>query len=259
MIGLVKTYESIESYVKNSIALHRLLHTDWIPGHSVIERGMKQLSLSYIRRVNRRIIWGLRRRGMIVGVDSTGFSLSTSSKWFDIRIRRENTKKDYLKLHIVIDVKTGVIHYFTITRWNRGDSMEFKRLLRYLPKVAKVLGDKAYSSRKNCEIVVSKGGKPYLMFKVNATGKSKGSPGWKESFHEYKTDKNGWLTVYHLRSIVESVFGSIKRRWNGGIRSRKGWARRIEVALKVLAYNIKQTLCHRRAAELGIDLWIENH
>ena len=34
------------------------------------------------------VTFQMRRRGMDIAVDSSGFSLKTSSKWFDIRIKR---------------------------------------------------------------------------------------------------------------------------------------------------------------------------
>ena len=235
--------------------IKRLFSVDRVPGHSVIHRGMLNMPLAYIRKIIKILVFRYRRRGMTVAVDSSGFSLTNSSKWFDIRIKRVNKRKENAKLHIVVDVDTGIIHHFTITNWKRSDSKEFKRLINALPTIAKALGDKAYSSRKNCTLVVTHGGKPYLMFKENATGRTKGSPAWKISFHEYKKNPKAWKDVYHLRSIVESVFSSIKKRWNGHIASRKGWMIRKELALKVLAYNLKQVLYNKRAEELGISLW----
>lgn len=250
------TYDGIESSVKMHSEI--LIHTfgvQKLPGHSVIHRGIEKIPMSYIRRVNHHLILRFRRRGMTVAVDSSGFSLSNSSKWFDIRIRRTNSRKDSMKLHIVIDVDTGIIHQFTITDWKRHDSKEFGKLVNSLPKIAKALGDKAYSSRKNCEIVAKRGGKPFLIFKENATGRSKGSPEWKISFQEYKNNPKAWKDIYHLRSLVESVFSSIKKRWNSHIASRKGWYKRRELALKVVCYNLKQVLYNQRAEELGIGLW----
>jgi transposase len=77
--------------------------------------------------ISRIVTFQMRRRGMDVAVDSSGFRLKTSSKWFDIRIKRRSTKKDYIKLHIVIDIETGIILHFTITDWKGSDSKEFKR------------------------------------------------------------------------------------------------------------------------------------
>ena len=47
-----------------------------------------------------------------------------------------------------------------------------------------------------------------------------------------------WMGKYQIRSVVESVFSSIKGCF-GPVKSIKGWLKRRELAIKVLAYNIK--------------------
>jgi transposase len=192
---------------------------------------------------------------MNIGVDSTGFRTNTSSLWYDIRIKRRGKRRDCIKLHISVDVDTGVIHWFTMTTWNRHDSTEFENLLKHLPELGNVFGDKAFSSRSNCQLVADKNGVPYLHFKDNATSKAKGKPAWIISFRDYKRDKETWLAVYHLRSIVESVFSSIKKRWNSFLRSRRRWMQKRELSLKVLSYNVKQVLLVQYARECKIPLW----
>ena len=156
---------------------------------------------------------------MDVAVDSSGFSLKTSSKWFDIRIKRKTEKSEYIKLHIIIDVETGIILQFTITDWKGSDSKEFKRLIGDLPRLSKVAGDKAYSSRANCQAVADKKGKPFLCFKANATGRAKGSPAWQLLFMAYTDNPDEWMDEYHIRSMVEAVFASLKRCWGSDIKS----------------------------------------
>ena len=117
--------------------------------------------------VSRLVTLQMRRRGVDVAVDSSGFSLKTSSKWFDIK--RKSTKRDYIKLHIVIGVDTGIILNFTITDWKGSDSKEFKRLIQDLPRIRKAAGDKAYSSRVNCQ-AVAEGGKAIPLFQGKRYG-----------------------------------------------------------------------------------------
>jgi len=193
---------------------------------------------------------------MDVVVDSSGFRLKTSSTWFDIRIRQVSKRKDHIKLHIVVDAETLAILHFTITGWKGSDTKEFKRLIKKLPTIGKVAGDKAYSSRENCQIVADKKGTPYLCFKSNATGRAKGSQAWKISFHAYTNNPEEWMATYHYRSIVEAVFASIKQCWGPDIKSKRGWHKRRELSIKVLAYNIKRTLYIKRAEELGTSLWV---
>jgi hypothetical protein len=111
---------------------------------------------SYILPITRLIIFQMRRRDMDVAVDSSGFRLKTGSKWFDIMITCESEKRDYIKLHIVIDVDTGIILQYTITDWKGADPTELKRLVKDLPHLGNVVGDKAYSSRANCQAAADK-------------------------------------------------------------------------------------------------------
>lgn len=252
-VGFNQTYDGIEAYLKESETFKQ--HFDDLLGHSVIHRGMKKLSIKYIRKVINRVARFLRRKKMNIAVDSTGFRTGNSSIWYDIRIRRRNKRKDCIKLHISIDVETGIIHWFTMTPSKRHDSPEFNKLIKHLPDLGNVLGDKGYSSRKNCQIVADKNGKPYLHFKDNATNKAKSKPAWIISIREYKNNTEEWLSTYHLRSIVESVFSSIKKRWGSFLRSRMKWMQKKELSLKVLSYNVKQVLLVQYANERKIPLW----
>jgi len=253
-VGLNETYDGIEAHMKDSQSLTACCPV--LPGHSVIHRGMTRLSIKYIRKVMNLIIRFLRRRKMTIAVDSTGFSTHQSSAWYDLRIERHGSRRDCIKLHISVDVHTGVVHSFTTTRWNRHDSREFSRLIKRLPDVDKVLGDKAYCSRANCQLVADKHGIPYLSFRENAASRPRRSLAWVISFRAWKRDPDGWLVIYHLRSIVESVFSSMKRRWGSFLQSRKRWMQKRELALKVFAYNVKQVLMVRYARERKVALWI---
>jgi hypothetical protein len=91
-VGFNQTYDGIEAYLKESETFKKSFND--LPGHSVIHRGMTKLSIKYIRQVMNRVTRFLRRHGMNIAVDSTGFSTTNSSIWYDIRIRRKNTRKD---------------------------------------------------------------------------------------------------------------------------------------------------------------------
>jgi transposase len=254
-IGLNETYDGIEAYMKDSQTLQATCPV--IPGHSVIHRGMTRLSINYIRRTINLVIRFLRKRKMTIAVDSTGFSTHQSSTWYEIRIARQGSRRDCIKLHISVDVHTGVVHSFTITRWNRHDSREFGRLIKHLPELEKVLGDAAYSSRANCQLVADKHGTPYLSFRRDAARRPHGSLAYVISFRARNVDPERWLAVYHLRSIVESVFSSMKRRWGSFLQSRKRWMQKRELALKVFAYDVKQVLMVRYARERKVALWVK--
>ena len=252
-VGFNQTYDSIEAYLKGSETFKSRF--DDIPGHSVIHRGMKKISTNFIRKVTNRVIRFLKRKNMNVAVDSSGFSTHHRSLWYDIRVKHHGKRRDCIKLHIIMDIDTGIILCFKNTVWNRHDSPVFRTMMKHLSDLGAVFGDKAYSSRKNCQMIDDKNGVPFLCFKDNVTNHAKGKPAWIVSIRSYKNNKEEWRSAYHFRSIVESVFSSMKRRWGSFLRSKKRWMQKKELSLKVLSYNIKQVLLVQYARESKIPLW----
>ena len=91
--------------------------------------------------------------------------------------------------------------------------------------------------------------------RVDATAKPKSSPEWKRMITFFKENPEAYEAFYHIRSFVEAVISSIKKRWGSFLRSRKKRMQKKELALKVVSYNVKQVLYNKRAKELGISLW----
>jgi len=84
-ISLCKIYDGIEAYLKSNTFVAQRLGVEQLPEHSVIARGMLKMPTSYIQLISKLVTSQMRRRGMDVTVDSSGFCLKTSSKWFDIK------------------------------------------------------------------------------------------------------------------------------------------------------------------------------
>lgn len=264
MVMMNRTYDSIESYVKNNKLLKQLLKEylddKGMPGHSVIYRGMQKLTRTYIKKLNKRLTIRFRRKGMIIIVESTGFSLSTSSKYFDIRIGRKNSRKNNAKLHLIVCAKTGIIPASSITNWKgkgTGDGPQFRKMLKLLKEIELAIGDGAYLSRENCNAVAKKKGNAIFHVRVDVTAKPKSSPEWKRMITFFKENPDLYEAIYHIRSFVEAVISSIKKRFYSFLRSRKKKMQKKELALKVLCYNVKQLLYNKRAKKLGIRLWEE--
>lgn len=259
---LNKTYESAEAYGKSCGYLKELLGeeellNDRLPPQSVIHRGMEKLSNKYIRELNRRLTVRFRRKGIVIGFDSTGIKLRTSSLWYDIRIERETRKKDFVKLHIAGCMDTGIIHNYTITAGRAHDSPQLKKLVKVFDKIVKAVGDAGYLSRNNCTEIVKKGGKPFFMLKCNVTAKPKSSPAWKAMIRLYWKDPVEWLREYHVRSFVEAIFSSVKKRFGNFLRSVRKDMQKKELALRVVCYNVIRVLYVETAKKLGLPLWVK--
>ena len=83
-----------------------------------------------------------------------------------------------------------------------------------------------------------KGGTPFICPKKTTNGKSKINNPFTEMIGRYKQNKEEWLKKYHQRSNIEAVFSSLKRRLGGFVTSIKRRVQQIEIALKIIVYNL---------------------
>jgi len=133
---------------------------------------------------------------------------------------------------------------FHFTRTYVHEVNHLEPLLESLWDIGNVLADSGYLSRENCRLIYSKGGTPYIRPKKNTTGK-----GWcgkrhiycdpfTEMVEQYQKDTKKWMTTYHQRSNIEAVFSALKRKLGGYVSSIKRNIQHVEIALKIIVYNL---------------------
>jgi transposase len=159
-----------------------------------------------------------------------------------------------VKLHAAIEMKTRAIISFHFTRTNVHEATQLESLLAPLYEFNTVLADSGYLSVHNCRVIVSKGGTPFIRPKKTTTGhgtyKKKvmyGNP-FSDMVEQYKQDPQKWMKTYHQRSNIEAVFSSLKRRLGGFVTSIKRTNQHIEIALKIIIYNL-MILVRKRVEE----------
>lgn len=97
-------------------------------------------------------------------------------RWLDIRHSRRRKRKDFLKLHFIVDVRSLLILFFKVTPPFKSDSKRVEEILRFIESLGRLCADKAYLSRKICNLISKHGGEPYISVKKNITRiRSKGS------------------------------------------------------------------------------------
>ena len=151
-------------------------------------------------------------------------------------------------------VKTNIVAVISITDGNAGDSPEFSPLIRQIANsftIGEVSADMAYSSRDNVEVVNSVGGKPYIPFRKNATGRAAGSAMWKKMFHYFQLNRDEFMDHFHKRSNIESTNAAIKRKFGETLKSKNWVAQVNELLAKIIAYNL--TVVIHEMYENGIE------
>lgn len=256
MVACNFTYDAMAGEMKNPY-IKEILGVKKLPSRSTLHLGMQRLSQKYIRKFNKLLVRRFLKKKLTIIVDSAGIRLVTSSAWYDIRIGRKNLRRDNIKLHLAISASRNIIIEYKITGVGKHDSPVLGFLLRNLKEVLRVIGDAAYLSRKNCDLVVKKNGKPFFMVKRNTTGKSKGSRAWKKMMRFIEQFREVFKKIYHIRSQIEGVNAALKKRYGSFVRAVKRKTRNISIALRIIAFNIKQLLYDRTARDLGVPFWVK--
>lgn len=188
----------------------------------------------------------------VFAVDASGFSNSRFSRWCDDQHERGGQRQEWVKVHVACGVRTKVVPAVEIREKDANDT-------RFLPglvdataenfELSEVLADKGYVSARNLKAIAKYGATPYIPFKNSHTGRTPGL--WRKLYHFYHMHREEFLEHYHKRSIVESTFSMIKRKFGDYVRGRTDVAMANEVLCKIICHNI---CCLIRETETrGID------
>ena len=71
--------------------------------------------------------------------------------------------------------------------------------------------DSAYLAKKICDAISDKGMVPRIRPKSNTVCKNGGSQAWGDMARTYRDELSRFMDEYHQRSIIEAVFGAIKK------------------------------------------------
>ena len=110
-----------------------------------------------------------------------------------------------------------------------------------IPNLAIVVGDTLYACRSVCKQVSNYGAELYSLPKSNCTLKSYGVSDWKRMVYELVLDPQGFLEVFHNRSVSETINSMMKRREPIPIRKKIPWRKEVEEFLKVNVHNLRQS------------------
>ena len=166
----------------------------------------------------------------IVALDATGIERSNRSLYYQWRIDSEYKVKKCIKLSIAAGVKTKHVLRAHVRARPRHDVIDAKKLMT---DKRIYLGDKGYNSEKLFELAYELGGKLITPPKR----------GWHRGFYRKKMRRHYNEKVYRMRNSIESVFGSLKRRFGSSVMSRTFKMQRAEVLSRIAIYNLNSLLC----------------
>jgi transposase len=173
-----------------------------------------------------------------LSIDSTGFSLDSSSYHYSSRIRRMEKNRSYVKTTLAIDTRTQCVAAAKIRLKRRHDTVDAVPILRKSRLVGRiniVIADRGYDSEELMQ---------YIEHEIRATPiialKHMKKPLKRTRGEIRKRLKKAFpQKEYGQRSKSETVNSTLKRRYDSTIRARKNHTQRQEVLLKILAHNLR--------------------
>jgi transposase len=188
--------------------------------------------------------------------DSSGFTTSRFTRWFDHKYGTVRQQHEWVKVHLMCGVRTNIVTAVEIRDKDASDTKLLPDLIDTTAKnftISEISADKGYGSVKNYKAIQRHGAVPYIAFKSIHTGRAEGL--WKKMFHYFQFRRDEFLAHYHKRSNVESTFSMIKAKFGDHLRSKTDVTMVNEVLCKIICHNICCLI--QEAHELGIatEFW----
>ena len=171
-------------------------------------------------------------------IDASGFGTYQYGDWC---ANKHGTKREhtFVKAHVACGVMSNIITDAVVTDSSVGDMNVLPTLVEGTAgrfDTREISADAGYASNKNYEAIQKAGAVGYIAFKGNTTGK--GCPAWRDAFTRFVMNRAEFEKHYNLRNNVETVFSSIKAKYQEKLKSKNTVAQINELYCKLIAYNI---------------------
>ncbi len=172
--------------------------------------------------------------GPLLG-DASGFSINIYADWEDAK-KGIIPRRQFVKLHILV-APHGRIAACMVTPGLAHDSPIFRKMFARTPDGdGHVMLDSAYDAHANYRMIYDSGRKPVIWPRRNHT--AKGFNPRAEMLRWFRQDREGFEKVYHQRSLVESVFSSMKERFGSVVAAKTFPMQRLQIILRSICYNL---------------------
>lgn len=190
-------------------------------------------------------------------IDSTGFSVSKLVNWNNFKWGKiEGKERIWRKAHAVIGTTTNVVISVEVTEKNVGDATMVDKVIGKKTKyfaMKDFVADMAYSSRNIVKFLSMLGLNPWIPFKSNASGQSKGVRLWHTLYDKFIRENKIYMQKYHRRSNVETVFHMVKQRFGDNLLTKHLDSNINEIKVKFLCHNITVLIQEAFERDIKVD------
>lgn len=234
--------------------------TDVVPHANTVFRIMRDPpTIPVLRQLIDESAKPLRTVEVDFAADATGIATREYVRWFDKKWGKDRREQKWLKLHIMIGVKTQIISGVEVTTGNANDSPVLPELLDSTAKnftMKEVSADMGYLSRKNLRAIEATGAEAFIPLKKNSVPDPRDET-WTRLHALYTYNRPRFSEHYHKRSLSEATFSSMKRVLGGAVKAKSFDGQVAEVYLKVLCHNIRVLILSMHELGVAPEFWPE--
>jgi hypothetical protein len=236
------TYREAEVRLREHGELRRALQLSRVPDHTTLYRFLRRLQedriTAALNAVVGRLPRGRVRRRAKVAVDATGLAPSATSTYFVHRVgqtREKPTRRHWLKWLVAVDIERQVVlgQMAHAGPWN--DCARLPAVVeaaRQNAPIGLVLADAEFDSERNHLYVRQ------VIKAQSVIPAKRGKKTWRIHGVRAQMRKAFPQKQYCRRSLVESVFSSVKRKLSARAPGRTLCMQRRQALLLGLAYNL---------------------
>ena len=239
LLGYAKVYFHLPYRQTEGIAQgHANGKVPSIPDFTTISRRINKLNI----QINDNKHGVSKDEYLIIAIDSTGIKITNRGQW--LRDKWNVKKKEYLKIHVAVNVKSKKILSMKVTDEHVHDSKALPELVDDIIKsdkiISKLFADGAYDGNDIFRYLLDNGILPCIKVRKNARVRwKKGNILRNLSVLAQRNDLQKWKdsVSYGKRWIVETVFSCIKRMFGEYVYSVRLKNMIKEMMLKASLYN----------------------
>lgn len=232
-------YRRIIELLELTPEVMQVIGLEQLPHFTTVNKFFLRFNLSAIYTAFVQTTYLFHCESTIAAIDSTGYSSTHASRYYAQRMHEEHETKCYIKTSLSVCTVNQCILAVKARLGPRNDNIDFEWLAKQSASLAKpsyIVADKGYDSEANHRLVKQLGSKPMIPIRKRKDGKTYGSCRKKMLRHFDES-------IYHRRSLVETVNSVMKRLMGSWVQSRSLVPQCKEVILMCTIYN-----AHRKTA-----------
>jgi hypothetical protein len=217
-----------------------------IPDYSRICRRINKLNIKICDENDKS---NLHDDNFVVAIDTTGIKVTNRGEW----IRHKwNVKRGYLKIHVVVDIKSKRILSLIVTSEQVHDSQVLPELIQDITikknkEIDTAIADGAYDNNKIFQFLSFNNIKSAIKVRKNSRCRKTNHYLRNKSVKMQKNNLQQWKdsVSYGHRWIAETVFSVIKRMFGEYVTAIRFENMIKEIVLKASLYNLFQSITVR--------------